>query len=181
MPLSESVDLEIARLRTELEPALARLWPEVYRDLRQLARAQRRRIAPMTTMSTTALVNELYLKFAQGSGIGVDSRRHFFALCAQAMRQILVDHARRRVLAPVRIDGEIELAEIDGERLIEVDDALRRLEQVQPRQAQVVVCRWFAGYSEVETAEILGITDRTVRRDWDKARAWLGVAFGDAT
>ncbi|MEO8011236.1 MAG: ECF-type sigma factor [Dokdonella sp.] len=130
-------------------------------------------------MSTTALVNELYLKFAQGSGIGVDSRRHFFALCAQAMRQILVDHARRRVLAPVRIDGEIELVEIDGQRMIEVDDALRRLEQVQPRLAQVVVCRWFAGYSEIETAEILGVTDRTVRRDWEKARAWLGVAIGD--
>ncbi|HOX72138.1 MAG: ECF-type sigma factor [Dokdonella sp.] len=150
----------------------------LYTQLRSLAASQRRRFGSAAhTMGTTAVVHELYLRFAGGSGVDVESQRHFFALSARMMRQILVDHARRRALAPMALDPEFELAVEEAATVREVDDALRRLESVNARLARVVECRYFAGYTEPETAEILGVTDRTVRRDWDKARAWLAAAI----
>lgn len=175
----DPLDVELARLRAELEPALARVIPALHADLRQLAAAQRRRFDSPPTLNTTAVVNELYLKFAQSSRIEVEGRRHFFALAALAMRQILTDHARRRMAPGASLDSDA-LPAFDAREVIEVDDALRRLAGFNPRLAEVVTCRFFGGYSELETAEILGITDRTVRRDWDKARAWLAAAMGGA-
>jgi RNA polymerase sigma factor (TIGR02999 family) len=168
---------QLARLRTDLESALPQVVPALHAELRQLAAAQRRRFAAPATLSTTAVVNELYLKFAQSKGITVESRRHFFALAAMAMRQILIDHARARLRAAQESEPGWLPAEVQPQDLIEMDRLLADLALAHPRLAQVVTCRYFAGYSEVETAEVLGVTDRTVRRDWDKARAWLGAAL----
>jgi RNA polymerase sigma factor (TIGR02999 family) len=152
--------------------------PALYQELRRLAASQRRRFGSMAnTMGTTAVVHELYLRFASNADIDIESQRHFFALAARMMRQILVDHARRRALAPIAMDPEFDLADEEAASVREVDEALQRLESFNPRLARVVECRYFAGYTELETAEILGITDRTVRRDWEKARAWLSAAF----
>lgn len=171
-------EADLARLRHELEPVLRELIPALHADLKQLAAAQRRRFDAPPTLSTTAVVNELYLKFAQSSGISVESRRHFFALAALAMRQILTDHARRRTDATrVAYDEALLVPADDARRLLDIDDALARLAAINPRLVEVVNCRFFGGYTEEETAAILGVTDRTVRRDWEKARAWLAAAF----
>jgi RNA polymerase sigma factor (TIGR02999 family) len=176
-----AIDQQLARLRHELEPALQQLVPALHEDLRQLAASQRRRFDAPPTLSTTAVVNELYLKFAQSSGVAVDSRRHFFALAALAMRQILTDHARRRTDAlRTGLDEALAVPADDAQRLLDIDAALSRLAALQPRLVDVVNCRFFGGYTEEETAAILGVTDRTVRRDWEKARAWLADALDPA-
>lgn len=170
--------VDFARLRSDLDQALPNLLPLIYNDLRRLASAQRRRLHASDTLSTTAVVSELYLRLAQSGGIKVAGRRHFFALAALAMRQILTDHARRAVLKPEahpneQLDG---LVFDDPQRIVEIDNLLSQLEAHQPRLAQVVTCRYFGGYSEIETAEILGVAVRTVQRDWSKARIWMGSA-----
>jgi RNA polymerase sigma factor (TIGR02999 family) len=181
MDADARLDQQLARLRDDLEPALHAVIPALYADLKRLAAAQRRRFDAPPTLSTTAVVNELYLKFAQSSGLSVESRRHFFALAALAMRQILTDHARRRTGgARVLADEALLVPDDDARRLIEIDAALDRLAAVNPRLVEVVNCRFFGGYTDEETAAILGVTDRTVRRDWDKARAWLADALGPA-
>lgn len=184
MAATPDIDADLAALRDALQPALARLVPVLHADLKQLAAAQRRRYPSPPTLSTTAVVHELYLKLAGSGSLKVESQRHFFALAALAMRQILADHARRRLLARETgrvqaLEGEdaLPMADADLPTIIGVDAALSRLADVNPRLVDVVNCRFFGGYSEVETAEILGVSDRTVRRDWDRARAWLAVAL----
>ncbi len=155
------------------------LAPMLLDDLRQRARRERRRVGAGETMRTTALVHEAFLRLHR-SGQWADEL-HFLRSAALAMRQALVDHARRR-LSEKRGSGRVESLEdhpgvepflVSDEQLVEVDEALRELAALNPRLAQVVECRFFGGFSEPETARILGITDRTVRRDWVKARAWL--------
>jgi RNA polymerase sigma factor (TIGR02999 family) len=180
MDVRVDLDQQLARLRHELEPALGQIIPALHADLKQLAAAQRRRFDSPPTLSTTAVVNELYIKFAQSSGLSVESRRHFFALAALAMRQILTDHARRRADATrADLDEALLVAADDARRLLDIDHALSRLAAINPRLVEVVNCRFFGGYTEEETAAILGVTDRTVRRDWEKARAWLADAITD--
>lgn len=172
-------ELDFDRLRSELDVALPELLPMLYADLRRLAVAQRRRLGGPETLNTTALVSELYLRLQQGGSLQVQSRRHFFALSALAMRQILTDHARRAVHQPEAV-ADPELAGVmldDPGQLLEIDDLLTRLEGFDPRLAQVVTCRYFGGYSDIETAEILGVTSRTVRRDWERARRWMNAAI----
>lgn len=167
----------------ETEP-LDKLLPLVYADLRRLARAQRRQMEPGETLSTTALVNEAYLKLRRADHPGVADRTHFFSLVARAMRQILIDHARSRLAEQRRMrEVERELRDrpqenaADLARLLEIDSALDELEQVNPRLAQVVLYRYFAGYSPQETADLLDVNVRTVNRDWHKARTWLTLAL----
>ncbi len=162
---------------------LAGLMTAMQAELRQIARRQRRRGAVGETLSTTALVNEAYLKFASSPELfGRVDRNHFLAIAARAMRNIVINHARDRV-AQKRGGGAIhdslgQLDDVDaslGEavRLLELDDALKRLETVRPRLAQVVQLRYFAGLSEEETGDVLDLDRSTVRRDWLKARGWL--------
>lgn len=179
-PADPTQDLDFQRLRTELQTALPQMVPLLHAELRQLAHAQRRRLGGAPTLSTTAVVHELYLKFAQRQGLEVTDRRHFFALAALAMRQILIDHARQRLRAAREPAPDWWPERLEPQGLVELDSLLEQLAEVQPRVAQVVMCRYFGGYSELETAAVLGVTDRTVRRDWDKARAWLGAALGGA-
>ena len=172
--------------------ALDRAFPLVYEELRRVARRQLRDQDAGHTLSTTALVHEAYLRLlgavehprAEDTARWED-RRHFFAIAATAMRRILVDHARRlradkRGAAPARvpiddIDGLVNNDRADF--LLSLDDALERLAAIDDRQARVVECRFFGGYSEEETATTLGIGLRTAKRDWAKARAWLYAAL----
>ncbi|MEJ2502677.1 MAG: sigma-70 family RNA polymerase sigma factor [Gemmatimonadota bacterium] len=156
--------------------ALDRIYPFVYEELRGVAARQLRREQPGHTLHPTALVHEAYVKLA-GGGLDASSRSHFLAIAARAMRQVLVDHARRRSAqkrggewhATTLTDGSASV-ELRPEELIALDAALATLEE---RQRQVVECRFFGGMEEREVAEALGISERTVRRDWVKARAWL--------
>ena len=162
------------------------LMPLVHHDLKRLARAQRARMQPGETLSTTALVNEAYLKLRRSGGRQLANREHFFSLVARAMRQILIDHARSRLAEQRRLDlvaidmeDKPELDARELQRLLDVDSALSELEKHDARLAQVVLFRYFAGYSAEQTAELIGVTERTVNRDWHKARAWLALAMDE--
>jgi len=156
--------------------AIDQLIPLVYDELRSLARRQLRRERAGHTLHATALVHEAYAKLSGGT-FDASDRGHFLSIAARAMRQVLVDHARTRDAAK-RGGGWARTTLSDGDHavgfrpdeLIALDQAL---EQLDDRQRQVVELRFFAGLEEREVAEVLGVTDRTVRRDWVKARAWL--------
>ena len=166
--------------------ALDQVLVLIYDDLRALARSQLRREYQERTLEPTALVHEAYLKMVRGQRLQASDRSHFLALAAHAMRQVLVDHARRRNAAkreaaenwkPITlgdVEGSVSRQELAPEDLLALDDALERLE---PRQRKVVECRFFAGMTDEEIAAALGVTDRTVRREWVKARAWLNRAL----
>jgi len=161
--------------------ALDRAFPLVYEELRRLAHRQLRRESDGHTLSTTALVHEAYLKLVDQSRGEWRDRAHFLAIAATAMRRILVDHARRHRAhkrggagLPLPLDSLEQLpVEERSEFLVHLDEALARLASLDDRQARVVECRFFGGYTEEETAETLGIGLRTVKRDWAKARSWL--------
>jgi RNA polymerase sigma factor (TIGR02999 family) len=165
-------------------PALERLYALVYGELRSMAEARLRRERPGHTLQPTALVNEVYLRLDPGKA-GWDNRRHFFGAASQAMRRILVDHARRRLsdkrgggLARVTLaDLDVQSPEADLD-LVTLDAALGALEKDEPRLASVVALRIFAGMSIEETAEALELSPATVKRDWLYARAWLAEQMG---
>ena len=160
--------------------ALDSLMPIVYDELRRLARHHLRRERAGHTLQTTALVNQAYLRLVDQRKVQWQNRAHFFALSAQLMRRILLDHARRRHQAKrggdaVRVSLD-ESAIVTGERdaqLIALDDALRRLEEVDERKSKVVELRFFGGLNIDETAEAMRISPATVRREWSMAKAWL--------
>jgi RNA polymerase sigma factor (TIGR02999 family) len=165
--------------------AFDRLVPLLYQDLRKVARAQLRRGRPGATLGTTVLVHEVYLKMADQQRLDARDRGHFLAISAHAMRQVIADYARRRTAAkrggasePVPLDEAPELADREARWLLDVDQALERLAARNERMARVVECRFFAGYSEEETAEALDTSLRTVQRDWMRARAWLKEELG---
>jgi RNA polymerase sigma factor (TIGR02999 family) len=164
--------------------ALDRLVPLVYDELRAVARRQLRRERADHTLHATALVHEAYARLARGT-VDAGDRAHFLAIAARAMRQVLIDHARSRN-AEKRGGGLDRLTLMDGDHAVELrtDELLaldRALDQLESRQRQVVEFRFFAGMEEQEIAAVLGVTDRTVRRDWVKARAWLYRSlYGDS-
>jgi RNA polymerase sigma factor (TIGR02999 family) len=161
--------------------AFNHLLPLVYEDLRKVARRQLNRVGnPDRVLDTTGLVHESYLKMVDQTRVNWTSRSHFLGVAARAMRQVVIDYARRRGAAK-RGGGAIQTTIQEGhiavedqaDWLLSLDQALSRLEARNPRLARIVECRFFAGLSEDETAEALGISLRTVQRDWMKARAWL--------
>jgi RNA polymerase sigma factor (TIGR02999 family) len=173
----------LARSRSGDREALDGLFAELRAELRSVARRQRARLDPGDTLCTTALVNELWMKLNRAPPGRIADREHFFAISAQAMREIVVDHARARQaekrgggVGHVDLDApealRVEAAD-DGAQVLAVDAAVRRLAQIDARLAQVVVWRYFAGLDEAEIAAALGVTERTVRRDWVKARTLL--------
>jgi RNA polymerase sigma factor (TIGR02999 family) len=160
--------------------ALDHLTPLVYPELRRMARRMMAAQRPNHTLQTTALINEVYLRLVDVQQASWQDRTHFFALCALAMRQILVDYARRRGSAKrgghqVTIDLDEGLARDSTHEinLLELDSALDRLATLDPRKSQVIELRFFGGLSVRETAEALKISPETVHRDWKFARAWL--------
>jgi RNA polymerase sigma factor (TIGR02999 family) len=157
-----------------------RLFPMVYDALRDLARRELRRERPDHTLSATALVHEAYLKLVQLDRIDWKGRAHFFGVCAPVMRQVLISHARTRNAAKrgagaakVPLTDAIAVAEERPADLLALDEALARLGELSPRQAKVVEMRFYAGMSVEETAEALGLSPATVKREWTAARAWL--------
>jgi RNA polymerase sigma factor (TIGR02999 family) len=164
--------------------SLDRLMPEVYDELRAVARRQLAVRAGGGTLNTTGLVHEAYLKLAAQSKVAWNDRAHFVALASLAMRHVLVDRAKARFTqkrggAPqqVTLDEELIPAECQPEVLVQLSEAIDQLARVEPRLARVVDCRFFGGLSEEEVAEALGVTTRTVQRDWAKARMLLRRAL----
>jgi len=157
------------------------VFPIVYEQLRGMAHRQLRRENVGHTLGTTALVHEAYLRLVDQRQSRFQDRAHFFAIAATAMRRILVDHARRHGAAKRgggarRVPLEsVDLLAVDdrADLLVALDAALVRLAGLDPRQAKVVECRFFGGLTEDETAAALGVSPRTVKRDWAKARSWL--------
>jgi len=168
----------LADLRKGDRTALDRLMELVYSDLRKRAHFQLR--SPGGTLSTTVLVHETFLRLAAASSPDWEDRRHFFHVAAKAMRQIVIDHARERAALkrgggerPLELDEERVGVESRAEELLAIDEALRHLAQVDERAARLVELRFFAGLSVEEIAEVLGISQRTAKRDWRKARGHL--------
>jgi RNA polymerase sigma factor (TIGR02999 family) len=176
----------LVALRDGAPDALDRVLPLVYDELRKVAHRQLGAERASHTFSTTALVHEAYLKLVDQTRAQWSDRAQFFAVAARAMRRILVDYARRhRALRrggaqrPVPLEaleegdlGAMAAAE-RADELVALDEALERLAALDERLSRVVECRFFAGLTEAETAEVLGVTARTVARDWVKARGWL--------
>lgn len=173
---------DVTRLLHDLEEgerdAFDRLLAEVYPSLRQIARKQLRGQRSDHTLNTTGLVHEAYLKLVRYQDVGWKGRAHFFGAAAQTMRRILVDYARGKA-SQKRSGKQVSLSKagmaagVTIEQILDVDDALRRLEEERPRWVRVVECRFFAGMNIEETAEALGISHGTVSNDWRMARAWL--------
>jgi RNA polymerase sigma factor (TIGR02999 family) len=167
------------------DPGLRALMDLFYGDLRRIARRERFRAGAGATLCTTALVNEAWLKLQRTPAW--QDQRHFLATAALAIRQVLVSDAQARFSfkrgqgeSPMSLGEEgMQVPDAADEQIVQVNDALERLAALSPRLAQVVECRFFAGYSESETAQAMGLTDRTVRRDWVKARAWLFRELGE--
>lgn len=163
--------------------AFDRLIEVVYQHLRHLAHVQRRRRRPDAELNTTALVHELYCKLVEQQH-GWRNRGHFFAACATAMRHLLVDEARSQLRQkrgggehPLTLDERRLAAEGDPEWLLYLDQLMDALAEHDARLVRVFECRYFCGFSTEETAESIGLSRRTVERDWQRARAWLGNAL----
>jgi RNA polymerase sigma-70 factor, ECF subfamily len=152
----------------------------VYQQLHRIASRELRAEGPGHTLQTTALINEAYMRLAGSAPLDIQSRGHFFALASQLMRHVLVDYARaakaqRRGSGAVKVDLEAVqiVSEPRGIDLLELDEALRELQAIDARAAQVVELRYFGGYTDHEVVEALGVSLATVRRDWEFARTWL--------
>jgi len=169
------------------EEVLRRLAPIVYDELRRIAAAHLRRERAGHTLQPTALVNEAYLRLVGAADPPWRNRGAFFGAAAQAMHRILIDHARKRLrqkrgggAVPVSLSRAGPASWDEPERLLALDEALRRLLEVDARSAEVVKLRYFGGLSTAQTAEVLGVSERTVKREWTFARAWLRRALGEA-
>jgi RNA polymerase sigma factor (TIGR02999 family) len=180
MPVDHDVTGLLVAWREGDATAVDRLFPLVYDELRRIAHRQLSRERPDLTLGTTALVHEAYLKLVDQTRAQWADRSQFFAISARAMRRILVDHARQHLAGKrggrrerVNLDEETLSLDQRADLLVAVDEALDRLRSMDERAGQVVECRFFGGFTEEETAAALGITDRTVRRDWARAKGWL--------
>ena len=165
----------------EHEPTLEEWFSLAYEELRRMASVVRRDNASMT-LNPTALVHEAWLKLARTSSLEVSSRLHFKRVAARAMRQVLVDAARRKNAekrgagaAFVTFDDALDHADATADDVLALDEALAELAAVSPRQAAMVESRFFGGFDVNETAQLLGLSEATVMRDWRAARAWLAV------
>ena len=176
-----------SRSATSANPDIDELVPVLYQELKRLARRQRHRERPDHTLNTTGLVHEAYVKLHGLTRLTWQSRAHFLALAAQAMRQVLVDyavaaHALKRGGRRQRVSLDDAMLQVDRpvDQLIAIDRHLQRLEALNPRLARVVECRFFSGMSIEETAQAVGSSPATVKRDWQLARAWLHRELGGA-
>jgi len=167
-------------------PALDRLFPAVYDELRRMARGRLRRERADHTLGATELVHEAFFRLVRLDRIDWRGRAHFLAIASQAMRNVLLDHAVQRGARkrgggarPVTLERLEVAAEVRPEELLALCEALERLERLEPRQARVVECRFFAGLSLDETAAALSVSPATVSRDWTIARAWLHAQLAE--
>jgi RNA polymerase sigma factor (TIGR02999 family) len=170
----------LQQLQAGDKEAPARLLPLVYDEFRHLARHYLRAERANHTLQPTALVHEAYLKLVDQSRVNWQGRTHFFAVAAQAMRRILVDHARAHLRQKrgggahrIELDEAVALSPQRGEDVLALDEALEKLAKLDERQAKIVEYRFFAGMNVEEVANTLGVSKRTVEADWTMARAWL--------
>jgi RNA polymerase sigma factor (TIGR02999 family) len=180
MSESQEVTMLLCALTNGEEGAASKLIPVVYDELRRLAGSYMRRERVDHTLQATALVNEAYLKLIEQRAVNWQSRAHFFGVAAQLMRRILLDYARGHTREKrggeqkkVSLDEVFLFSEQQADELLAVDDSLNLLEKMDLRQARVVELRFFAGLSVEEAAEALGVSPKTVKRDWSVAKAWL--------
>jgi RNA polymerase sigma-70 factor, ECF subfamily len=176
----QDVTLLLGELAQGRAAAAEKLIPLVYSELRRLAGGYMRRERPDHTLQATALVNEAYLKLVQQPSPNWQGRTHFFGIAANVMRHILIDHARAHASEKrgggkraVPLDDEFVFSPEKSEELLRLDESLKRLEELDPRQARVVELRFFGGLTVEEAADVLGISPKTVKRDWSMAKAWL--------
>jgi len=162
------------------QAALDKLYPLVYNELRRLAHGYLRRERKGHTLQTTALINEAYLRLVDQKHVHWANRSHFFAISAQIMRRILIDHARRYDYAKrgggaqrISLDEAAVVAKERARELLMLDEALNGLAKIDPRRGRVVELRYFGGLNNEEIAAVLKISENTVTRDWNMARAWL--------
>ncbi|HRJ90159.1 MAG: sigma-70 family RNA polymerase sigma factor [Blastocatellia bacterium] len=160
--------------------ALDELVPLVHDELRRIARNFMRRQNPGHTLQTTALVNEAFIRLVDSNRVNWQDRNHFFAISAQLMRRVLVDVARRKnslkrggERVQVTLDDKLNVSDEKETDIIALDEAMSLLAELNPRQSQIVELRYFGGLTEEQIADTLEISSRTVRRDWNLARAWL--------
>ena len=191
--MTEATTGSVTALLTQLaqgdRSALDDLYGSLYPDLKRLARARLHQQGRGNGMATTVLVHETFMRLVGTQQLRLEDRRHFFAYVSKAMRHIIINDAREH-LAQCRGGGadhlsltaadSVPAAPDSSEELLQVHEALQGLEAVDPELAQTVDLRYFGGYSEAEIAELLEVSERTVRRRWDKARAWLLMNLGDA-
>ena len=176
---NQDITLLLLSLREGRREALQQLFPIVYQELRRIARRTVASWGKEDTLGATAVIHETYLKLFDQTRVTVNDRKHFFALAATAMRQIVVDHARRRAALKrggglERVPWEDAAVTVDDRTdVMALDQALQRLGALAPRLERVVELRFFGGFSVDEAAEILEVDARTVKRDWRKARALL--------
>ena len=178
-------DGEVTLLLTELregnQEAANRLMPLIYSELRRMAGSYMQRERPGHTLQATALVNEVYMRLAGGESAPWQNRAHFFGIAAHAMREVLLDYARRHIAGKrggkdahkVEIDVELRGVSPKIENVIAIDEALERLARIDPRQSRLIELRFFAGLSVEEAAEVMGVSPMTIKREWRSAKAWL--------
>lgn len=183
---SQPVSELLAQWRAGDEESLRRLVPLVYNELRRMAHYHLRRERPDHTLQTTALVHEAYLSLMKQEPVDCENRAHFFAICANLMRQILVQYARRRKAAKrdagyrLTLDDAIAFPQARGVDLVALDDALNGLAKLDPQQSRIVELRFFGGLSIEETSQALGISTATVKRHWTTAKLWLHNEISEA-
>ena len=187
--MKSSRSSRVTQLLDKFEPgdrhARERLFADVYTELRALAAQYLRRERKSHTLQPTALVHEAYLKLVGQTRVDWQGRAHFLAFAAQAMRQILVDHARRHGAAKrggnrhrIALDDNLVIESDRNVDLLAIEDALKKLTKLDPRQAQMIELRFFGGLSIVEVAKVMGMSKRSVEREWTMVRAWLRRELG---
>ena len=174
------VSVLLAEVASGNQGAAEKLVPFVYEELKRLARRHMRRERPDHTLQTTALVHEAYLKLVRQQDVSWQGRSHFLGVASQLMRRILIDHARGQLRAKrgagkalLPLSEELAFSPEHSADLVKLDEALQRLATIDPRQGRIVELRFFGGLSVDETSEFLGVSPKTVKRDWAVAKAWL--------
>ena len=182
----QSITDLLLQVRQGNPDAMNRLFPLVYGELHGIAHRQLQGERPGHTLGTTGLVHETYVRLVDVARVDWKDRGHFFRVASTAMRRILVDYARRYATEkrggnrrPVTLDEDVMSVDDRADTLVALDEALDRLGKLDARLVRMVECRFFAGLTEEETAEVLGVTARTVRRDWVKAKGWLYQELGE--
>ena len=179
-PARHQITELLAEWRDGNQSALDELYPLVYDELHRLARRYMSRERKGHTLQTTALINEAYVRLVDQKNVNWANRSHFFAISAQIMRRILIDHARRHAYAKrgggaqqVSLEEVAAIVPEQGRELVRLDEALKSLAERDPRRSQVVELRYFGGLNNEEIAGVLNVSENTVTRDWNMARAWL--------
>ena len=178
--VADDVTHLLSELRNGSEDAVAKLVPLLYRELRRMAAAYLSSERRNHTLQPTALVHEAYLRLVDQKNVQWQNRQHFFGVAAQVMRRILVDHARGHdavkrggVVPKVSLEEAIVISQERSAELLALDEALTRLATLDQQQARIIELRFFGGLTVEETAQVLGISPATVKRDWNMAKAWL--------